>query len=589
MLLKSNDMKNIVFLLVMWFFSNSVLSQVGIGTTSPQGQLDVVTTNDTGLVIPRVSSVANVTDGQGNPPVDGTIVYDTSQEAICFFTNGKWLCGTFNNVGQSDWGNGNPPFNTNQVYVKASNTSAGDSFGSGLALSDDGLTLAIGASLEDSNATGINGDQTNDSAVDSGAVYIYREIAGVWTFEAYIKASNTDANDEFGIQVSLSADGNTLAVSATEEDSNATGINGNQSDNSALGSGAVYIFTRTGSTWSQQAYIKSSNSEANDGFGLTISLDNLGDTLLATTSGEDSNATGINGNQSDNSASSSGAAYVFTRSGSVWTQEAYLKASNTDLGDLFGTSGAISGDGTYAVIGADGEDSNATGINGDQSNNTVSSVGAVYVFIKSGSVWSQQAYIKPNVIGLNDQFGDDVGIDDDGSRIIVTSVSEDSNATGINGDDTNNSASGSGAAYVFSRSGTTWSQEAYVKATNTEAGDGFNDGICISGDGNTIIIGAQTEDGNGIGTNGDPFDNSSFNSGASYVYEYDGTEWQFKAYVKATNTQASDWFGLENVTNTTGSTIVISSQFEASNATGINGDQSDNSAFFAGAVYLYEN
>ncbi|MBL4633365.1 MAG: FG-GAP repeat protein, partial [Kofleriaceae bacterium] len=129
---------------------------------------------------------------------------------------------------------------------------------------------------------------------------------------AYGKASNTgingqfDTNDQFGISVSLS--GNTLAIGAPLEDSNAIGTDGNQNDDSALGSGAVYVFTRMGSTWTQQAYLKASNTGDNDEFGTSISLS--GDTVAVGAPREDSNAKGVDGNQNDNSSSSSGAVYV---------------------------------------------------------------------------------------------------------------------------------------------------------------------------------------------------------------------------------------------------------------------------------------
>ena len=100
----------------------------------------------------------------------------------------------------------------------------------------------MGTNSEDSNATGVNGNQADNSASDSGAVYVFTRSGSSWSQQAYVKASNTEANDNFGISVALSADGNTLAVGAYGEDSNATGINGNQADNSASSSGAVYVY-----------------------------------------------------------------------------------------------------------------------------------------------------------------------------------------------------------------------------------------------------------------------------------------------------------------------------------------------------------
>lgn len=274
-----------------------------------------------------------------------------------------------------------------------------------------------------------------------GATQSYN-IAVMAAASAYVKASNTEANDWFGFSVSLSGD--TLAVGAYVESSNATGINGNQANNSAQASGAVYVFVRSGSQWTQQAYLKASNADAVDRFGFSVSLS--GDTLAVGTWGEDSNATGVNGNQADNSASSSGAVYVFVRSGSQWSQQAYLKASNTGAGDDFGSSVSLSGD-TLAV-GAVGEDSNAMGVNGNQADNNAPSSGAVYVFVRSGSQWSQQAYLKASNTGANDFFGSVVSLS--GDTLAVGARSEDSNATGVNGNQADNSAQDSGAGYVFS-------------------------------------------------------------------------------------------------------------------------------------------
>ena len=111
-------------------------------------------------------------------------------------------------------------------YFKASNTGTGDRFGTAIALSADGMTLAIGAHFENSNATGINGDQLNNSAPQAGAVYVFTRNAGVWSQQAYVKSSNNEQGDRFGVALALSADGNTLAVGAGEEDSDAVGING---------------------------------------------------------------------------------------------------------------------------------------------------------------------------------------------------------------------------------------------------------------------------------------------------------------------------------------------------------------------------
>jgi hypothetical protein len=350
-----------------------------------------------------------------------------------------------------------------QAYVKASNTETDDWFGRSVALSGD--TLVIGALQEDSNATGANGNQADNSATDSGAVYVFTRNGNVWSQQAYLKASNTGAGDNFGYAVAL--DGDTLVVGAPEEDSSATRVGANEDSNNAMESGAVYVFTRSGGVWSQQAYIKASNTGARDNFGRSVALS--GDTLVVGAPHEDSNAIGVGGDARNNRATDSGAAYVFTRNGGVWSQQTYLKASNTDADDRFGHSLALSGD-TLAV-GAYLEASAATGINGNQADNSAAGSGAVYVFTRSLGVWSQQAYVKASNTRKDDNFGWSIALN--GNTLVVGSRYEDSNATGVNGNQADNSAEDSGAAYVFTRTGGVWSQQAYLKASNTDANDWF--------------------------------------------------------------------------------------------------------------------
>ncbi len=139
-------------------------------------------------------------------------------------------------------------------------------------------------------------------------------------------------------------------------------------------------------------------------------------------------------------------------------QQAYLKALNTGPGDQFGFSVAVSGD--TVVVGAPNEDSNAVGVDGDHADNSIASSGAAYVFVRNGTSWTQQAYLKASNTGANDNFGYSVAVS--GETVVVGALNEASNATGVNGNQTNNNAGLSGAAYVFVRSGTTWSQQAYL-------------------------------------------------------------------------------------------------------------------------------
>lgn len=474
------------------------------------------------------------------------------------------------------------PF-TQQRYAKASNPGMNDYFGYATALSADGNTMAIGAFRESSGSPGVNGDQSDNSVMYSGAVYVYTRTATSWTQEAYIKASNPGMTDSFGKVIALSADGNTLAVGAYREGSIATGVNGNELDNGAGDAGAAYVFTRTGVTWSQQAYIKASNTDAGDQFAYAISLSGDGDTLAVGAPGEQSIATGIGADQSDDSSSGVGAVYVFTRMAGAWSQQIYIKSSNANFGDGFGYSVDLSGDGDTLAVGATGESSNATGVNGLQSDNSVSYSGAVYVLIRSGIVWAQQAYIKASNPGAFDSFGMGVALSSDGNVLAVSDAQEDSNATGVGGDPFNNLGGESGAVFAFARSGTVWSQAAYIKASNTDSNDAFGTSLDVSADGSTIAVGAYAEASNAMGIDGDQANDSMPGAGAVYVFKYRMGAWSQFEYVKASNPNNNDSFGQSVSLSANAGTMVVGAVQESSNGS----SETDNSIPNCGAAYVY--
>ena len=460
-----------------------------------------------------------------------------------------------------------------EAYLKASNTESGDWFGRSVAVSGD--TAIVGAYQESGGATGVNGNQHDNSAPRAGAAYVYVRNGMSWSQQAYLKASNTEQDDFFGSSVAISGD--TVVVGAPGESSSATGVDGDGIDNSAVQSGAAYVFVRNGTSWSQQAYLKADNTDSDDRFGYSVGVS--GSTAVVGALGEDSGASGVNGDSGDDSASFSGAAYVFQRNGVTWSQEAYLKASNTDASDAFGHCVAVSGD--TIVSGAYKEASNASGVDGDQDDNSATDAGAAYVFERSESTWSQVAYLKASNTGAADTFGWSVAVSN--NRVVIGADREDSSASGVNGDQIDNSAPGAGAAYVFMRRKTGWVQEAYLKASNTDEDDYFGQAVAISGD--TVVVGASGEDSTALGVNGNQGDDEATLAGAAYVFEQDGSTWSQQAYLKASNTDPLDGFG--RAVAVLDDTVLITS-LEGSSAIGVNGDQSDNSAPEAGAVYAFD-
>ena len=443
--------------------------------------------------------------------------------------------------------------------------------------------------------------------------------------DGYVKAPNSDAGDRFGGAIAL--DGDTLVIGSSGEMSSGVEV---PSDNSIVGAGAVYVFNRVDTAWVQQAYIKAPNPDVGDGFGSSVAID--GDTLVVGAFNESSDANGLRGDQGDNSAQGAGAAYVFVRSGSSWDLQAYVKASNSDARDGFG--GCVDLSGNTLVVGAVGEGSSADGIDGDQDDNSAFTIGAggagaVYVFERESGVWEQQAYIKASNSSAPDRFGCAIDIEDD--LLVVGAVGEASESDGINMNQEDDSASSSGAVYVFARSGDVWSQQAYIKASDSNRGDRFGSALSLDGDdlivgttssgkvywfesiqgnwrqssivepvnsksgdefgfsvavdGDTLVVGAPGEDSLAKAINSDQADTSGERVGAAYIFKRVRSEWVQQAYVKSFNSDSRDFFG-ESVDVNEG-IISIGSPGESSDSDTVDSDGSDNSAEDSGAVYMY--
>ena len=429
------------------------------------------------------------------------------------------------------------------TYFKASNTDAGDDFGRSVALSDDGTTLAVGAELEDSD--GITTPiQSNNSDSAAGAVYVFTSVGG-WQQQAYVKASVPAADDWFGFSVALSSDGNTLAVGAPYYGA---------SDN-----GAVYVYTRSGSTWTFKQQI--TGTAANDGLGWAVALSNDGTVLAAGAPFEST------------SASSSGELYVYTTSdswGSIATTDS-IKSSGaaSEANAQLGISVALNGSGTVLAGGA----------------NQISSAGPGFtkVFLPTGGSnnWATntsytEKTITAAVSNTDDQFGVSVALNTAGDMLAVGAWQEDSNTIS---DTSNNGATDSGAAYVFvtSDSWATAPAETYVKATSPVTNDNFGTSVSLSGSGNTLIVGA-------------PAPAPATKTGTVYRIVNNGT-WAGGIASEKTITPPSgdngDQFGFSVSSSASADKVAIGDKGEDSVATGVNGDKTDNSKADSGAAYVY--
>ncbi len=491
-------------------------------------------------------------------------------------------------------------------YLKSFNIDSQDYFGTSVSLSGDGTMLAVGAPGEDSNSNTINGDELNDSVRNTGAVYIFSRLDTIWQQQSYIKSSNSDAGDLFGTSVSLSKDSLFLAVGAPGESGGSTT---NQDDNSRENAGAVYIFSRSGTTWRQQSYIKSSNSDAGDLFGTSVSLSNDGATLIVGAPEEDGavmissdSSTGeeissITTNTSSNEERDSGAVYVFGRNDESWSQQAYIKAQNAGAGDLFGSSTALSGDGSFFIVGAPQEDSFETGINSNGSNNASEDSGAAYIFRRSSTsttTWNFPVYLKVEEPGNGDLFGSSLSIDSNGSIAAVGAPSQNGNID--SSQDTSNADFGedSGAVYTFIRAteSENWTASPYIKASNTNSGDSFGSSVSLNADGTFLVIGACLEQGNSIGANGNLDDNSFRNAGAIYTFDRSSdNSWGQNLYLKPLNTGIGDQFGFSVSSDNTGNVLSVGSVYEDSSSGSsedLEESLNDNMSTDSGAAYVYE-
>ncbi|MGE0762764.1 MAG: Calx-beta domain-containing protein [Bdellovibrionales bacterium] len=435
-------------------------------------------------------------------------------------------------------------------------------------------TVVVGATTHSGTDSGvINGTgMPGDSApLNSGMAVVYARSGSTWVRQATLLPPAPDTFDYFGRKVRVS--GNTAVMSTGDEDSLATGvINGTGAafNEGASASGAALVYKRTGNTWVQEAYLKASNAEADDGFGFAIDLDE--DTVVVGAYKEDSSVTGITagtGGSSDNTAADAGAVYVFKRTGNTWVQEAFLKANNTGADDQFGYSVAVSQN--TVVVTAPNEDSSLTGVSngpGFTDNELGANDGSAYVFRRTGSTWVQEAILRSSGAGGQLFFGNDIDISAD--SIIVANYLDYSDETGVkNGTDgpINSDASASGAAYIFKRTGLTWVQESYLKAGNSEANDEFaRGGVAISG--NLAAVGSIREDSISsqvINGTASATDNDGVNSGAVYVYRRTGNTWVQSAYLKASNGKAGDLFGSSVAID--GDTLIVGAEEESSTAT----------------------
>ena len=332
----------------------------------------------------------------------------------------------------------------------ASDGSNGNAFGYSVSVSGD--TLLIGSCYDDDHGT------------MCGSAYVFVRTEGTWTQQQKLLASDGAAFDYFGNTVSL--DGDTALIGA-------------HGDNGYIGS--AYVFVRTGTTWTQQQKLTASDGGADDWFGYSVSLS------------DDTAAIGAHG---DNGYT--GAVYVFTRSGTAWSEQQKLLASDGGSLDSFGYS--VSVDGDTALIGAHWDNDYQ---------------GSAYVFVRAGTTWTEQQKLISSDGVSWDYFGWSVSLS--GESALIGAMFDDDNGTD------------SGSAYIYTRSGTTWVEEGKIIAFDGAGNDQFGGSVILDGD--TAVVGAWADDDSGS------------DSGSAYVFIRTGTTWTQEDKLTASDGEMDYQFG----------------------------------------------
>lgn len=456
-----------------------------------------------------------------------------------------------------------------QTKILPVNGVTGDRFGRALALTADGKTAFIGS------------DRNGDIALDAGCVSIYNRISDEWVFEQKLYADDGVATDRFGYSLAVSSNGVHLLVGAinapwtttktgriyyfkkvngswiktqtftstdgaisdafgTSVSMNAVGdyaiIGAVNDDDKGADSGSVYVFIRSGDVWTQSSKLTAADGVAGDQFGRSVSLNSLATVALISAHQRD-----------DNSLSGSGVVYYYTRSGETWTQQQKIYPNDPKADVSFGESISMNKDGTLAYI-ASHDEAKGTG------------AGAVYIFRRSGNVWSQQQKLTPEYIKEADYFGSSTAINSDGTYVMIAALSDDEAGTDF------------GGVYVYSypsrialsQSKESFSLQGFLTDPEGKTFDYYGRGISLSEDGAWAAVGAELRD-----------DNALANSGCVYIYKRKGQTWIKSATLYANPVTENSVFGWAVALDATGSQLLVSEIQEGT------------SPLRAGAVHYY--
>ncbi|MBA3799779.1 MAG: FG-GAP repeat protein [Geodermatophilaceae bacterium] len=388
--------------------------------------------------------------------------------------------------------------------------------GSKLRASDETDRSDFGVSVAVDGDTALVGAVGHDTprGLGAGAAYVFVRSGGRWIETTELTAPDGSALDGFGIAVALSGD--TAVIGAFRDN-----IRGGAAD-----TGSAYVFVRSGTTWTLQAKLTASDAVAREQFGQSVALD--GDTVVVGAPADE-----------EQGRFDAGSAYVFERSGTAWTEQARLVASDAAARDAFGWSVAVDAD--TVVVGAIGDD--APPARPD--------AGSAYVFVRSASGWVELAKLTASDAAEFASFGYSVAVSADTALIGAPGGSSPA-------------VEDTGSAYVFVRSGSTWTEQAELTAADGATGDAF--GLSVALRGVVAVVGSARDDT----AAGDDV-------GSVYLFDRRGPSWTMGAKVVAPDGSEFDQLGVSVALD--GSTVIAG-------APGDGGTRDTGSAYIASRVAL---
>jgi trimeric autotransporter adhesin len=453
--------------------------------------------------------------------------------------------------------------------LKSTTPQVNQSFGETVALSRDGRVLAVGVEF-------------------GGPVQLFEHTApGQWLPRGQVAAPYTDAGDRFGRALALSGDGEVLVVGDPFED--ALGSADGGLNNLAPDAGAAYVYRRVGDTWVFNAYLKGSEAAEGACFGAALDISDDGLRIAIGAPG----GANLNG-------SVEGAAYEFVYDQGSWTQTLLLRDGNRTADDFFGRSVALNADGSVLAVGSHRNPSSGFGVflaPIDDAGAPAS--GAVYIYRRSGIVWSLEAFIKPPYDLDTGELGQRVDLEASGNLLVASAPLSGLDPQNQLSQPLGNPYSNSGSLHVWTRTNGAWAHEAVLRQPNPRSDDRLaSTALQISADGRTIIAGSYLQDtqGSGLGVNESVTNSNDF--GTAYVFYRQSSGWSAATVLKPsdrttdTTAQGGLWFGRSVAISGDGRTVAIGASSHDGPGQGMSVDPAVGYAFDlgwsnTGAVFVY--